>query len=65
MSSFTDAFLKFGFYRDNTLITAAEGIGRNWQHVYIFYLGESLSWPYKRLVYIKLEEKLCLNKIGK
>ena len=71
MSSVTDAFLKSGLYRDNIQITAAKGIGRNWQHVYILRFGEDLSCPYERLVHKRrlcknLQEatvQLCLNKI--
>ena len=50
MSSFADAFGKYGFYRDNTQITAVKGIGRNWQHVYILRFGDALNFPYERLV---------------
>ena len=58
MSSVTDAFLKYGLMRDNIQITAAEGIGRNWQHVYILRFGEATSCPYERLVH---KRRLCTN----
>ena len=79
MSSFNYAFLKSGLYRDDTQITAAKSIGRNWQHVYILRFWEALGCPYERLVRykclvhktrlckirVKATEQLCLNKIGK